>query len=296
VEESPTDKKKRTLWERLTAPYRLVLLNDETFEEVTSFRLTRMNVYILASTIFVILVLVTVSAIVYTPMKEYIPGYADVNMRRDVMNLKMQSDSLSRALQSNELYIQNIRRIITGDIPTSSLLDTTAQAPVRYDSINLDELTESEKEFRQKVEDEERFKVSSKTAWRNENSSVSGFHFFPPVKGYLTDTFDYRKKHFGVDIVAPQNEPIKAALDGIVVFSGWMVETGYVIALQHRGNLLSIYKHNSVLLKPQGSQVRAGDVIAIIGNTGELTTGPHLHFELWYNGLPLNPTEYLVFN
>lgn len=296
MEESPTDKKKRTLWERLTAPYRLVLLNDETFEEVTSFRLTRMNVYILASTIFVILVLVTVSAIVYTPMKEYIPGYADVNMRRDVMNLKMQSDSLSRALQSNELYIQNIRRIITGDIPTSSLLDTTAQAPVRYDSINLDELTESEKEFRQKVEDEERFKVSSKTAWRNENSSVSGFHFFPPVKGYLTDTFDYRKKHFGVDIVAPQNEPIKAALDGIVVFSGWMVETGYVIALQHRGNLLSIYKHNSVLLKPQGSQVRAGDVIAIIGNTGELTTGPHLHFELWYNGLPLNPTEYLVFN
>ena len=289
------EKKKRTLWERLTAPYRLVLLNDETFEEVTSFRLTRMNVYVLASTIFVILVLVTVSAIVYTPMKEYIPGYSDVNMRRDVVDLKVRSDSLQRILASNNHYLQNIRRIINGDIPSTSFYDTSSATPAKYDSINLDRISASEKELREQVEDEQQFRVSNNSALKNEGSSVRGFHFFVPVKGYITESFDSKKQHYGVDIVAPQNEPIKSTLDGIVVFSGWTVETGYVMAIQHQNNLLSIYKHNSVLLKEEGDYVKAGDVIAIIGNTGELTTGPHLHFEIWYNGLPLNPAEYIVF-
>jgi len=289
------EKKKRTLWERLTAPYRLVLLNDETFEEVTSFRLTRMNVYVLASTIFVILVLVTVSAIVYTPMKEYIPGYSDVNMRRDVVDLKVRSDSLQRILASNNHYLQNIRRIINGDIPSTSFYDTSSATPAKYDSINLDRISASEKELREQVEDEQQFRVSNNSALKNEGSSVRGFHFFVPVKGYITESFDSKKQHYGVDIVAPQNEPIKSTLDGIVVFSGWTVETGYVMAIQHQNNLLSIYKHNSVLLKEEGDYVKAGDVIAIIGNTGELTTGPHLHFEIWYNGLPLNPSEYIVF-
>jgi murein DD-endopeptidase MepM/ murein hydrolase activator NlpD len=290
-----TEKKKRTLWERLTAPYRLVLLNDETFEEVTSFRLTRMNVYILASTIFVILVLVTVSAIVYTPMKEYIPGYSDVNMRRDVVDLKVRSDSFQRVLISNSRYLQNIRRIVSGEIPSAALYDTASTVPAKYDSINLDRISASEKELRAQVEDEQQFRVNNNSALKNEGSSVRAFHFFVPVKGYITESFDSKKQHYGVDIVAPQNEPIKSTLDGIVVFSGWTVETGYVIAIQHQNNLLSIYKHNSVLLKEEGDYVKAGDVIAIIGNTGELTTGPHLHFELWYNGLPLNPSEYIVF-
>lgn len=289
------EKKKRTLWERLTAPYRLVLLNDETFEEVTSFRLTRMNVYVLASTIFVILVLVTVSAIVYTPMKEYIPGYADVNMRRNVMDLAMRSDSLEKKLQSNDRYLQNIRRIINGDVPVTSVYDTITASSGKYDSIKLDRVSPAEQELRSQVEDEEKFRVNNSNV-ANTASSIRSFHFFTPVKGYITAPFDSKKEHYGVDIVAPLNEPIKATLDGIVVFAGWTVETGNVIAIQHENNLLSIYKHNSVLLKQQGDFVKAGDVIAIIGNTGELTTGPHLHFEIWYKGLPLNPSDYIVFN
>jgi murein DD-endopeptidase MepM/ murein hydrolase activator NlpD len=288
------EKMKRTWWERLTAPYRLVLLNDETFEEVTSFRLTRMNVYVLASTIFVILVAITVSAIVYTPLKEYIPGYADVNMRRNVIELTVRSDSLEKVLAGNQRYLENIRRIITGDLPSTSLFDTSGAAPVYYDSINPALVSPEEQQLRSEVEEEERYRVTAGGGFTSQPASARSFLFFTPVKGYITEPFNARKQHYGIDIVAPQNEPVKAALDGIVVFSGWTVETGNVIALQHRSNLLSIYKHNSALLKEEGDPVKAGDVIAIIGNTGELTTGPHLHFEIWHNGLPLDPAQYLT--
>jgi murein DD-endopeptidase MepM/ murein hydrolase activator NlpD len=255
-----------------------------------------MNVYVLVSTILVILVLITVSAIVYTPLKEYIPGYSDVNMRRNIMELKLKSDSLEKQMLSNELYLKNIRRIIKGDLPVDAIDDSAHAVPSNYDSINLDKHSEAEKQLRQDVEQQEKFSVSSMENIATGKSSIRGFHFFVPVKGYVTQSFNATKQHFGVDIVAPLNEPIKATLDGIVVFSGFTAETGYVLAIQHNNNLISLYKHNSVLMKQQGDHVKAGDVIAIIGNTGELTSGPHLHFELWYNGLPLNPEEYIVFN
>ena len=155
------EKKKRTLWERLTSPYRLVLLNDETFEEVTSFRLTRMNVYVLASTLFVILVAITVSAIVYTPLKQYIPGYADPTLRRNNIALNMQADSMLAELQASSNYMQNLNRIISGEIPTGALYDTSSSAPVKYDSINLDRISSSEKELRDQMEEEERYRVSA---------------------------------------------------------------------------------------------------------------------------------------
>ena len=291
-----TDKKKKNLWQRLTARYRLVLLNDETFEEVTSFQLSRMNVYVLVSTIMVILVLVTVSAIVYTPLKEYIPGYEDVNLRRNIMELKLKSDSLEKSTLSNDHYLQNIRRIISGELPAEALNDSTKQQLPNYDSINLDKHSNAEQQLRQDVEQQEKFSVNPSANVIGSKSSIRGFHFFQPVKGYITQSFDATKQHYGVDIVAPANEPIKSTLDGIVVFAGFTAETGYVIAVQHNSNIISVYKHNSLLMKQEGEYVKAGDVIAIIGNTGELTSGPHLHFELWYNGLPLNPEDYIVFN
>jgi murein DD-endopeptidase MepM/ murein hydrolase activator NlpD len=256
-----------------------------------------MNVYVLISTILVIFVLIIVSSIVYTPLKEYIPGYADVSMRRNVMELNLKTDSLERLLHSNELYLQNIKRVISGDLSVSDLKDTSVlAAPPVYDSINLDKLTSSEKQLRKDVEQEERFTVSNTSSLLKNRSTVKGFHFFTPIKGYITEPFNLHSRHFGVDVVAPQNEPIKATLAGIVIFAVWTAETGYVLAIQHSNNLISIYKHNSVLLKEEGNYINAGDVIAIIGNTGELTSGPHLHFELWYNGLPLNPEDYIVFN
>ena len=294
---SSEQKKKKSWLKRLTDKYRLVLLNDETFEEVSSFQLTRMNVYVLVSTILVILVLVTVSAIVYTPLREYIPGYADVGMRRDVMELKLKSDSLERVLRVNTFYLQNIKRVINGELPAGDISDTTSSMnAVGYDSINLDKISSSEKELRKEVEQDERFSVGAITHLTAGKSTIRGFHFFPPVKGYITESFNAAEQHYGLDIVAPENEPIKSTLDGIVIFANWTAETGYVMAVQHSNNLISLYKHNSVLLKEEGNYVKAGEVIAIIGNTGELTSGPHLHFELWYNGLPLNPEDYLVFN
>lgn len=290
-------KNKKSWFRRLTDKYRLVLLNDETFEEVTSFQLTRMNVYVLVSTILVILVLIVVSAIVYTPLKEYLPGYADVNMRRDVMELKLKGDSLERVLRSNNVYLQNIKQVISGEVDANDLHDTSdLQKPPDYDSINLDKVSTSEKQLRKDVEQEERFTVTKTSSLLTNKSTVRGFHFFTPIKGYITEPFNAGEQHYGVDIVAPENEPIKATLDGIVIFAGWTAETGYVMAIQHINNLISLYKHNSVLLKEEGNYVKAGDVIAIIGNTGELTSGPHLHFEIWYNGLPMNPEDYIVFN
>ncbi|HUM48355.1 MAG TPA: M23 family metallopeptidase, partial [Chitinophagales bacterium] len=295
--EEPVDLKKKKSWfERLTDKYRLVLLNDETFEEVTSFQLTRMNVYVLVSTILVILVLVTVSAIVYTPLREYIPGYADVSMRRDVMELKLRSDSLEKVLHANDLFLQNIKRVISGELDAEEVEDAAAVAqPPNYDSIDLDKVSPSENKLRKDLEEEQRFSVSKTSTLLKKSSAVRGFHFFTPLKGYITEPFNGSEQHYGVDIVAPENEPIKSTLDGIVVFANWTAETGYVMAIQHNDNLISLYKHNSVLLKEEGNYVKAGDVIAIIGNTGELTSGPHLHFELWYKGLPLNPEDYLVF-
>ncbi|MBA2421699.1 MAG: M23 family metallopeptidase [Chitinophagales bacterium] len=291
------NKKRKSWYKRLTNKYRLVLLNDITFEEVTSFKLTRMNVYVLISSILVIFVLVILSAIIYTPLKEYIPGYADVSLRRDVMELKLRGDSLERVLHSNSLYLQNIKQVISGQVSVQEIADTSNSSKATiYDSINLDKVSSSEKEFRKDVEKEERFTISNSSSPVKNRTNVRAFHFFQPIKGYITEPFNLTSQHYGVDIVAPVNEPIKATLDGIVVFAVWTAETGYVMAIQHNNNLISLYKHNSVLLKQEGNYVKAGDVIAIIGNTGEFTSGPHLHFELWYNGLPLNPEEYIVFN
>lgn len=294
--EQAVTKAKKSWFKRLTDKYRLVLLNDETFEEVTSFQLTRMNVYVLVSTILVILVLVTVSAIVYTPLREYIPGYADVNMRRDVMELKLRSDSIERVLQSNNLFLQNIKRVINGELGASEM-GTPAEVSQsqNYDSIDLDKVSPNEDQLRKDLEEEQQFSLSNTSIVAKNNATVRGFHFFTPLKGYITEPFNSSEQHYGVDIVAPENEPIKATLDGMVILAGWTAETGYVLALQHNDNLISLYKHNSVLLKQEGDYVKAGDVIAIIGNTGELTSGPHLHFELWFKGLPLNPEDYIVF-
>ncbi|MGB3076333.1 MAG: M23 family metallopeptidase, partial [Chitinophagales bacterium] len=230
------------------------------------------------------------------PLREYIPGYADVNMRRDVMELKLRSDSMQKVLEANNLFLTNIKRVISGDLDPESMNDVTSGVQVQnYDSIDLDKVSPAENKLRKDLEDEQRFTVSKTSSLLKKSSAVRGFHFFTPLKGYITEPFNGSEQHYGVDIVAPENEPIKSTLDGIVIFANWTAETGYVMAIQHNDNLISLYKHNSVLLKEEGNYVKAGDVIAIIGNTGELSSGPHLHFELWYKGLPLNPEDYLVF-
>lgn len=285
---------------RLTDKYRLVILNDESFEEVSSVRLSRFNVYVLLSTVLVIIVLLVASAIFFTPLKEYIPGYTNVDLREHLIEMRLRADSLEQVQVAYANYLENIQKVINGGIEINKV-DTPVievkQDNIFYDTINLRSISEKEKQLRQEIETESAYSLgldlSLKTTPRG--SSLKSFYFFPPVKGYITNEFDPRISHFGIDVVAPENEAIKAVMDGVVIMSQWTSETGYVIGLQHNNNLLTLYKHNSVLLKKEGDFVKAGDVIAVIGNSGEQTSGPHLHFELWYNGIPINPKDYIVF-
>ena len=238
-----------------------------------------------------LLVVLVIIIIAFTPLREFIPGYTDVNIRRQGIKNSLKVDSLETAVKQKEQYIENINKIIQGELiqfSYSIVVDTT----VNYKNISNHPI-EEDSLLRVMIETEEKYNLF-KSAGRTP-SDISNFIFFTPIKGIITDEFNPKEEHFGVDLVAPKNEAIKATLDGTVVFAEWTVETGYVIHLQHSNNLISIYKHNSSLHKKQGDKVRAGDVIAIVGNSGELSTGPHLHFELWYNGIPLNPQEYIVF-
>lgn len=286
-----TQNKKPKKFEKLKYKYRFVILNDETFEEKFNFRLSRLNVYTALGVGSLLLIALVTVLIAFTPLREFIPGYTDVTIRKTGIENTLKLDSLENVLRQKEQYLTNINRIIQGEpinFNDSLVVDTT----INYKNIVNEKIPEDSL-LRVMIETEEKYNLF-KSAGRTP-SSISSLIFFNPLKGIVTEQFNARKQHFGVDLVAPKDEAIKATLDGTVIFAEWTSETGYVIQLQHSNNLISIYKHNSVLHKKQGDKVKAGDVIAIVGNTGELSSGPHLHFELWYNGIPLNPEEYMLF-
>ena len=285
------DKKKNSFWNRWRFKYRFVILNSENFEERLSFNISRLNVFLLSCVTITLLMGGTALVIAFSPLREYIPGYTSTNIRRQVVTLNQLSDSLNTELINRERYLQNIKNIIEGrDIDTntsSSWKRMSAQEETTVDRTPEDSL------LREQVEAEEKFNFFGTT--NMDNQSVENLLFFVPVKGLVTQSFNIEDEHYGVDIVTKENELIKSTLSGVVVFSSWTSETGNVIAVQHENNLLSIYKHNSVLLKDQGERVVAGEAIAIIGNSGKWSSGPHLHFELWYNNNPVNPEQYILF-
>ncbi|MBV6484302.1 MAG: hypothetical protein KFKLKKLM_00798 [Flavobacteriales bacterium] len=285
------NKKKPRKIDRLKHKYRFVILNDDTFEEKLSFRLSRLNVYTVFGVGSLFLIALVTVLIAFTPLREFIPGYTDVNLRKTGIENTIKIDSLENILRQKEQYLQNINRIIQGE-PLVYNDTVVIDSNLNYKNIVNEKIPEDSL-LRVMIETEEKYNLF-KTAGRTP-SSISSLIFFNPIKGIVTEQFNAKKQHFGIDLVAPKNEVIKATLDGTVIFAEWTSETGYVIQLQHANNLISIYKHNSVLHKKQGDKVKAGDVIAIVGNTGELSSGPHLHFELWYNGIPLNPEEYILF-
>jgi len=285
------DKKKNSFWNRWRFKYRFVILNSENFEERLSFNISRLNVFLLSCVTITLLMGGTALVIAFSPLREYIPGYTSTNIRRQVVTLNQLSDSLNTELINRERYLQNIKNIIEGrDIDTntsSSWKRMSAQEEITVDRTPEDSL------LREQVEAEEKFNFFGTT--NMDNQSVENLLFFVPVKGLVTQSFNIEDEHYGVDVVTKENELIKSTLSGVVVFSSWTSETGNVIAVQHENNLLSIYKHNSVLLKDQGERVVAGEAIAIIGNSGKWSSGPHLHFELWYNNNPVNPEQYILF-
>lgn len=292
---------------RLIHKYILEIRDEDTFEKKLSFRLSRLNVLTVIGLFSGFLIIGVIFLIAFTPLREYIPGYADVTVSRKIIEATLKLDSLDAELRTKDRYIANIRSIMSGNqeissIEMNSFSDSGMSSDTlkKYQNIRLQRSREDSL-LRIKIEAEEQYnltrtgQLTTFSKNRSATNNISNFLFFTPLKGIITDTFDVANKHYGIDIVASQNEAVKATLDGTVIFAAWTSETGYVIGIQHQNNLLSIYKHNSVLLKKEGSYVRAGEAIAIIGDSGELTTGPHLHFELWYNNSPLNPKDYMVF-
>ncbi len=282
---------KKNLLQRLRHRYRLVVMNDDTFEENLSLRLTPLGLVILLGSVTIVMVMIVTSLIAFTPLREYIPGYADVAMRRELITLAMRSDSLEQALIEQNLFNENITNVLGGNIKP----DTSGTRPDKskeYEKLKLN-ASKNESALKHSIESQDKYSLAY-GAESNKNG-ISNFFFFTPVKGVVSEQFKSKDRHYGVDIVGPENEPIKARLDGTVVLATWSSETGYTITVQHTNNLLSVYKHNSVLLKKTGDFVKAGEAIAIIGNSGEQTTGPHLHFELWYNGSAIDPQGYMVF-
>jgi murein DD-endopeptidase MepM/ murein hydrolase activator NlpD len=287
------DKPKRKLSQRLKDKYRLIIYNDNTFEEVGYIRLKGFNLLWIMGALGTTLVVLTVILISYTSVRELLPDYPSSKLHRIVVMNALKLDSLEHEIEIRDKYFATLNNIISGKNTSEDItsnIDTIRSKNIKFSKSNNDSA------FRKQIEREEQFNLNYAANPKQQSSAnLSQIHFFTPLRGVITNTFNPVINHYGVDIVAGPNEVIKAVLEGTVIISSWTLETGYIIEVQHDNNLVSVYKHNAEVFKKVGSHVEAGEAIAIVGNSGELTTGPHLHFELWYNGNPINPEDYIVF-
>ncbi len=276
---------------KLHKKYKLSIYNENTFEELLSIRISKLNLVSSILGLIIVISIIITLLIVFTDIKQIIPGF-DRNLRNNIVKNSITVDSLKTELEKRDRFFVSIQNIINGTEEENTEIelpnDTISQRS--YD-IKF-ETSEKEQEFRKKIEDEERFNllISDHNKPKHENIKL-----FPPVIGLISQSFDATHQHYGIDIVAKPNSKISAVLDGTIIFTGWTIKTGHVIQVQHANNLISIYKHNVELLKKTGQHVKAGEAIAIIGNTGELSSSTHLHFELWKGGKPLNPESYIKF-
>ena len=274
-------------WSKLFHKYRFVIMTDSSFEEKLSIKLSRLNLIAFVGALVFFCFLSTMLLIAYTPLSEYVPGKSSVEVQKRLIELNIKSDSLGAILLNRSIYLENINKIIKGEelaTPENTEEITNTQNPISFEKSIEDSL------FRVKVEAEDKSSI-----YKKNNTNNNNLMFFTPLTGLISDEYNNKTKHFGIDLVAKEKSRISSVLDGTVVISHWAYETGYVIGVQHKNDYLSFYKHNSVLLKSVGDYVNAGDHIAIIGNSGELSSGPHLHFELWHKGVPVNPENYISF-
>ena len=275
---------------KLKNQYRLTIFNDSTFQSVFSIKLTRLKVFAavaIASSVIVVLVTFLIAA---TPLREYIPGYPDAEQRQMMVNNVIKIDSLEVELGKRDAFFESIKAVVSGNVPVDTISgnDSARQLlNVKFNNYNHDSIFEDEL-----LAEQTNVSIRGNNTNRKE---LSQMHFFVPLKGIVTNQFNSASQHFGVDLVSEPNARICSVLDGSVIFSGWTLETGYVIYIQHDADLISVYKHNAELLKTTGDRVKAGEPVAIIGNSGEFTSGPHLHLELWHRGNPVDPQQYIDF-
>jgi murein DD-endopeptidase MepM/ murein hydrolase activator NlpD len=282
-------KKKHTLIDKLSERFHILLVNEKTLEKRKLFSSSSIN--LIASSLFAFLLLLSTSfMLIYTtPLKEYFRGYTSIELRENALENSMKLDSLESLYISQSKYIKSLKDLLSGNISFEDL----DQNPENTESNSLElEIVQTNLDdslLRALVDEEDKYNAFD----------LQGERFttvlFPPVKGGLSSGFDYESKHYGVDIAMPENSPVHSISEGIVVFAEWTSETGFVIILEHLNGLTSIYKHNSSIIKTQGDRIETGEIIAFTGNTGSLTTGPHLHFELWFRGEPVDPESYIEF-
>ena len=281
---------KKKFKKKLLHKYRLVVLNEDTFEERLAVKLTRLNVFVISFLVAVFLVAITSVIIAFSPLREYIPGYSSTSLQKQAMTLDFKTDSLLNVINRNDVYINSVKSVLRGEVSAVEINKDSIYKAAQSDAAILDlKPSQADSILREKINNEDKYNLFD-TA-----TSITNFVFFPPVNGSLSAVFDPNETHFAVDIIVPKNTPVKATADGRVIFSSWTSDTGYVIIIDHGEELISVYKHNSSLTKTQGDFVKSREVIAVSGASGELSTGPHLHFELWYNGTPLNPSTFIDF-
>ena len=282
-------KKKHTLIDKLSERFHILLVNEKTLEKKKVFSSSLVS--LVSSGLFAFLLILSSSfmLIYLTPLKEYFRGYTSIELRENALVNSIKLDSLESLYISQSNYIKSIKDLLSGNISFEEL-DQNSEY-IEASSVEL-EIVEANKEdslLRALVEEEDKYNAFD----------LQGERFttvlFPPVKGILSSEFDYESKHYGVDIAMPENSPVHSISEGIIVFAEWTSETGFVIIIEHLNGLISIYKHNASIIKSQGDRIDTGEIIAFTGNTGSLTTGPHLHFELWYQGEPVDPVSYIEF-
>jgi secreted peptidase, family M23 len=270
--------------------YRVIIMNENTLEDVATFRLNRLNVFIYSSLFAILMIVLTSLVIIYSPLRQYILGFSEADLRKQIVDLTFRTDSLQQRIGGNDAYFSSLQKVLTGDIHPDkvnkdSLLNAVQQIPVEVDI----QASEEEMKLRHEVAEEERYNVFDQASNKAQKS------FFPPCQGTLSSAFKSDKRHYGVDITAPEGTPVRAITNGTIIFSEWSAQTGFVIVIEHPNNFISVYKHNASLVKKQGDKVSPGEVVAKVGNTGELSTGTHLHFELWHEGYPVDPLNYMTF-
>jgi lipoprotein NlpD len=266
-----------------------MFFNESTLEEVWSVRLSQLSVFTYACLFAFVLITLTSVIIILTPIRNYLPGYLDIEVRKDILQNALRADSLEEQLTSQSNYLRNLSDILSGNIHIDSVQVSDTVSFIASD-YNIPR-NERESAYIQKFEEEEKYNLTA----LNPNPPQTDVFFYRPLNGIISSAFDEEKGHFGIDLTAAPKENVIATLDGTVIYSGFDPKYGNVISLQHKNDFISIYKHNDIVLKGIGDRIIAGEAIAIVGNTGELSTGPHLHFELWHKGAPVNPEEYIAF-
>ncbi|WP_026754270.1 M23 family metallopeptidase [Sediminibacter sp. Hel_I_10] len=284
-------KKEKKFKKKLLHKYRLVVLNEDTFEERFAIKLTRLNVFVIMSLGSILLIAGTIFLIAFTSLREYIPGYSSTALKKQATLLNYQTDSLQNVIDLNAQYYSSIKKVLTGDVKTIDFNRDSIIDAAKIDASQISLIpTKEDSILRDLVDKEDKYNVFQSA------TTATNFVLFPPVNGQISAGYNIEDKHYAVDVVVKKDTPVKATADGTVIFAEWTAQTGYVIIIEHNFELISVYKHNASITKEQGDLVKSGEVIAMAGNSGELTTGPHLHFELWNRGYPVNPANFIDFN